>query len=220
MKKILYKTGAILFLAGLVYPNYVNAREYQEATFNDFRLGLQEDHYYENKIAANVGTSLQSLEEVFPMDEPPNIIVDAKIEYAVEQGTIIDEAFIKEKVIEQITISDDKIAKDQVDIAILSRLDSALNQQQITYSVSGLISENLLVDNDFLIQKELKVTFEDAELTANPKIVTTNLGIKYDEFDLYTFVQEVKLGNQNLTEDDYSVVLKDTIPTDTTGQKK
>ncbi|ALS02384.1 hypothetical protein ATZ33_13605 [Enterococcus silesiacus] len=198
MKKILYKTSAFLFFVGLVCPNYVNALEYREGTFND----------------------AQEVEENFPILASPNVVVAAKAECVVEKETVIDEAFIKEKVIEQITIADDEIAKDQVDVVILNRFFPTVNEQEVTYSLSGAFSQNTWDSEEFVIQKDLKITFEEVKLTAKPNTVTTTLGTKDNEYDLYTFVQDVKLGEQNLTEDEYTVVLKDSLPTDTTGQKR
>lgn len=220
MRKILYKTGAIFFFVGLVSPNYVSALEYQKVSFNDTTISLYEQPYIEEPILADLNSSLETLKENFLLPEAPNVIVTAKTACVVEKGTAIDEIFIKENVIDQIIIADNEIAKDQVEIVILNQLFSTANEQKYTYSLSGVFSQGTLDSEEFIIQKDLKVTFEDAKLTAKPNTVTTTLGTKDDEYDLYTFVQDVKLGEQPLTEADYTVVLKDTVPTDTTGQKK
>ncbi|MDA9471113.1 hypothetical protein C240_1261 [Enterococcus sp. 5H] len=157
-----------------------------------------------------------------PESDPKlEIIVDAETEYIVSEGTVIDERFIKEKIINQILISNNLIAKDQIEIVITNQFFSSDYEQEISYSVFGKYRQSLLSNEiDYSIQLNLKVTFEEAKLTAKPSTVTTVLGTKDDEQDLYSFVQEVKLGDQYLTEDQYTVQLQDTIATDVTGQKK
>ncbi|WP_207694375.1 hypothetical protein DOK67_0000967 [Enterococcus sp. DIV0212c] len=220
MKKILFKASTLLFLVSLVYPTCASALELPEVTFMDFDVSLQEPNHLGKITTDELSSSSEIVDDNLAVNEPLNVVVDAKAACLVEKGTVIDEVFIKEKVIDQIIISGTEIAKDQIDIAISSQLFSTADEQLITYSLSGKFTRGLLISEDFSVQRDLKVTFEDAKLTAKPNPVTTTLGTMDNEYDLYTFVKDVKLGAQNVIEDDYSVLLKDTVPTDTTGQKK
>lgn len=205
MKKILYKASGLLLYVSLMCPTYASALDYQEN--------------YDNLLTDFSEIVDDNLSLVEP-EKIESVIVDAKKESVVEVGTIIDANFIKENVINRVSVSDDEISLDQVDIAISSQVFTTANEQQVTYTLSGGFSRNLATTTDFIVQEELKVTFEEATLTAKPNAVTTVLGTKSEDYDLYTFVKEVKLGNQYLTSDQYQVFLQEILPTDTTGLKK
>lgn len=227
MKKILYKTSSLLLIVSLIQltPVYASSLDNIE---DDYLIGfshkIDDQNFPPDLLKDSLSNSLVLAEDnglQSESDPKPEIIVEAETEYVVSEGTVIDEKFIKEKIINQILISNNLIAKDQVEITITNQFFSSKYEQEITYSVFGKYRQSLLSNEvDYSIQQNLKVTFEEAKLTAKPSPVTTTLGTKDDEQDLYSFVQEVRLGDQYLTEDQYTVHLQDTLATDVTGQKK
>lgn len=213
MKKKLYKSISLLLLLGLTQIVSTDAYGVEDAGLSDISKQMAEELYTSSEILNDT--------LLFPEAEKAVVIVVAETECTVTEGVIIDEAFIRENILHQVTVSEKKIAMDQVEIAITRQFFSSNNELDITYSLSGKEPLPLVnADSDFFVQQDFKVTVEEARLAAKPRAAATVLGTSDDEHNLYAFVQDVTLGDQYLTEDQYTVQLQESIATDVTGQKK
>ncbi|MGO2964316.1 MAG: BspA family leucine-rich repeat surface protein [Carnobacterium maltaromaticum] len=61
---------------------------------------------------------------------------------------------------------------------------------------------------------------EKDKITANPKNQKLFLGQNINEISTYDLVKDVKVGDRDLTTDEYTVSMQNTVPTDTVGDKK
>lgn len=82
------------------------------------------------------------------------------------------------------------------------------------------VREKLVNGNYVYYDYEVSFTVkDDLKITANPYKQTLNLGSDFSKVSPYDLVTDVKLGNQTLAKDDYTVSVQNTVSTDTVGDK-
>ena len=82
------------------------------------------------------------------------------------------------------------------------------------------VREKLVNGNYVYYDYEVPFTVkDDLKISANPNKQTVNLGSEFNKVSPYDFITDVKLGNQILTKDEYTVSVQNTVSTDTIGDK-
>lgn len=82
------------------------------------------------------------------------------------------------------------------------------------------VREKLVNGNYVYYDYEVSFTVkDDLKITANPNKQTLNLGSDFSKVSPYDLVTDVKLGNQTLAKDDYTVSVQNTVSTDIVGDK-
>lgn len=72
------------------------------------------------------------------------------------------------------------------------------------------------------VESQINIPAEPSKnesITANPNKQTINLGSDFSKVSPYDLVKDVKLGNQALNKDDYTVSVQNSVSTDTVGDK-
>lgn len=82
------------------------------------------------------------------------------------------------------------------------------------------VREKLVNGNYVYYDYEVPFTVkDDVKISANPNKQKVNLGSDFSKVSPYNLVKDVKLGNQTLTKDEYTVAVQNTVTTDTVGDK-
>lgn len=82
------------------------------------------------------------------------------------------------------------------------------------------VREKLVNGNYVYYDYEVPFTVkDDLKISANPNKKTINLGSDFSKVSPYDLATDVKLGNQILNKDDYTVSVQNTVETDTIGDK-
>ncbi|HHD1571919.1 TPA: hypothetical protein ACN1ND_002431 [Enterococcus faecalis] len=81
------------------------------------------------------------------------------------------------------------------------------------------VSEKLKDGKTMYYDYEVLFKVKDESIMANPNKQTVNLGSDFSKVSPYNLVKDVKLGNQILTPNDYTVSVQNTVSTDTVGDK-
>ncbi|WP_172866852.1 hypothetical protein, partial [Enterococcus faecalis] len=82
------------------------------------------------------------------------------------------------------------------------------------------VREKLVNGNYVYYDYEVPFTVkDDVKISANPNKQMVNLGSDFSKVSPYNLVKDVKLGNQTLTKDEYTVSIQNTVSTDTVGDK-
>ncbi|EIB6519548.1 hypothetical protein K9D97_002130 [Enterococcus faecalis] len=91
-----------------------------------------------------------------------------------------------------------------------------------TGNTTGTIQVREKLVNGNYVYYDYEVSFtvkDDLKIIANPNKQTLNLGSDFSKVSPYDLVTDVKLGNQTLAKDDYTVSVQNTVSTDTVGDK-
>lgn len=176
----------------------------------------------------------RSKDSIFYDDNPEKV---SDMFYQMYKGEFHPLSITKLKQVEERITIDKNVTNEQLE-TLLKNGDSILNFSKYanvspigfkTYPTrqSGgqestaviQVSEKLKDGKTLYYDYEVLFKVKDESITANPNKQTVNLGSDFSKVSPYNLVKDVKLGNQTLTKDEYTVSIQNTVSTDTVGDK-
>lgn len=186
------------------------------------------------KDGTNASRIQRSKDSLFYDDNPEKV---SDMFYLIYKGEFHPLSITKLKQVEEKIAIDKDITNAQLD-SLLKNGDSILNfSDYANVSPKGFktyptrqnggeestaviqVSEKLKDGKTMYYDYEVIFKVKDESITANPNKQTVNLGSDFSKVSPYDLVTDVKLGNQALAKDDYTVSVQNTVPTDTVGDK-
>ncbi|WP_285047000.1 hypothetical protein [Lactococcus petauri] len=186
------------------------------------------------KDGTNASRIQRSKESVFYDDNPEKV---SDMFYQVYKGEFHPLSITKLKQVEEKIAIDKNVTNVQLE-SLLKNGDSILNfSNYANVSPIGFktyptrqnggqestaviqVSEKLKDGKTMYYDYEVIFKVKDESITANPNKQTVNLGSDFSKVSPYSLVKDVKLGNQILSQNDYTVSVQNSVSTDTVGDK-
>lgn len=149
--------------------------------------------------------------------------ISPKLNFEVEKGTDIKVSSIGDSSFLSYNTNDCKVIW-YIDNALSQYVGTDINVEtnnlsEGVHSLTPVISYKGKEDRDFFGNLTISVNVYEKKLTAEPASQTTSLGSDITKFDYSKFVTNVKLGDQSLSPDQYTVSLINNFSTETVGDE-